>query len=348
VSGRALLAIAIGLTATIAAGPWAKAVGRPQPAQTAQVAGQHESMPLRLESKIPLGNIRGRIDHLAVDVGRHRLFVAELGNDTVGVIDLEQARVVRTLTGLREPQGIGYALSVDTVYVANGGDGSLRLFHGTNLEPDGEIALGDDADNVRVDTESQRIFVGYGAGALAIIDPARRVKVANIPLRAHPESFRLEPSGRLIFVNVPDAGEIAVVDRVANRQVASWPTNPLRANFPLALDAVDGRLLAVFRHPAKLGVFGMHDGRLIASVDTCSDSDDVFIDSKRKRIYVICGGGVIDVFAARGDDYRLLARVATLPGARTGLFVPELDELFVAARATSSTPAAVWVYRPAR
>lgn len=303
-------------------------------------------MPLRLDAKIPLGSVRGRLDHLAVDLGRRRLFVAELGNDTVGVIDLEQARVVHTLSGLREPQGIGYLSSADTVYVANGGDGAVRLFHGPTLQPEGEIALGDDADNVRVDMASQRIFVGHGSGALAIIDPARRAKIADIPLKAHPESFRLEPSGSLIFVNVPDAGEIAVVDRVAKRQVASWPTDGLSANFPLALDAMHGRVLAVFRHPAKLGVFDTRNGHVIESVATCTDSDDVFIDSKRNRVYVICGEGVIDVFTAQGDEYRLLARVPTLAGARTGLFVPELDELFVAARATFSTPAEVRVYRP--
>jgi hypothetical protein len=114
----------------------------------------------------------------------------------------------------------------------------------------------------------------------------------------------------------------------------------------LALDAVHGRILAVFRHPSKLGVFGARDGHLIESIDTCTDSDDVFIDSKRNRVYVICGEGVIDVFAAEGDRYSLLARIPTRAGARTGLFVPELDELFVAARATSGAPAEVWVYRP--
>jgi len=344
VTGRRLLA-ALGLTAAIAVASRAGAAGRPQPAEHARPADQGKSMPLRLEAKIPLGSVRGRLDHLAVDLGRRRLFVAELGNDAVGVIDIEQAKVIRTISGLREPQGIGYLPSADTVYVANGGDGTVRLFHGTTLEPEGEIALGDDADNVRVATESQRIFIGYGSGALAIIDPAKRAKIADIPLKAHPESFQLAPSTNLIFVNVPEAGVIAVVDRARTRQVASWPTDGLRANFPLALDVTGARLLAVFRHPAKLGVFQTRDGRRIASMGTCEDSDDVFIDARLNRVYVICGEGVVDVFGAHGDDYSLLARIPTRAGARTGLFVPELDELFVAARAISSTPAEVWVYR---
>src|SRR6266566_6250088 len=61
-----------------------------------------------LERKIPLGEVRGRIDHLAVDLGRNRLFVAELENDTVAVIDLDANKVIEVISGLKKPQGVGY------------------------------------------------------------------------------------------------------------------------------------------------------------------------------------------------------------------------------------------------
>jgi DNA-binding beta-propeller fold protein YncE len=310
-----------------------------------QGAAGTTAQPLRLESRIPLGSIRGRIDHLAVDLGRQRLFVAELGNDSVGVLDLKNGRTERTLTGLHEPQGVGYVPSTDSVYVANGDDGSVRVFRGENLVPSGEIGLGDDADNVRVDDAARRVFVGYGSGALAEIDAVRVVKVGDTALEAHPESFRLAASGGVIFVNVPNAGEIAVVDRRTQRQVASWRTGTLRANFPLAIDET-GRVISVFRHPAKVAIYRPADGYLLAAMDTCGDSDDLFVDSKRRRVYVICGEGAIDVLGARGAGYVALARIPTVPGARTGLFVPELNRLFLAARARMGTPAAVWVYQP--
>jgi YVTN family beta-propeller protein len=79
--------------------------------------------PLVLETKVPLGQVRGRIDHLAVDVARQRLFVAELGNDTVAVVDLAHHAVLQSITGLHEPQGIGYEPTTDTLYVANAGNG---------------------------------------------------------------------------------------------------------------------------------------------------------------------------------------------------------------------------------
>lgn len=302
--------------------------------------------PLALVGKIPLGAVNGRIDHLAFDGHRQRLFVAELGNNTVGVIDLKQSKTIETLTGFHEPQGIGYVPSTDTLYVANGDGGSVRMLRGATLTPAGSIELGDDADNVRVDPGSNRVFVGYGSGAIAVIDAVKDQKISQVPLKAHPESFQLTRDGARIFVNVPEAHEIGVIDRTSAKLIATWRTGLLLGNFPLALDEQHGRLLAVFRYPARIAAFRLSDGRRISTATTCRDSDDVFLDHQRQRVYVICGQGFIDVFAAQGDNYSLLARIPTVAGARTGLFVPALDRLFVAARAAGGNPASVWVFQP--
>src|SRR5262249_53846773 len=137
---------------------------------------------LQLETKIPLGDVKGRIDHMAIDLLRRRLFVAELGNDTVGGVDLNEQKVQHVITGLKEPQGIGYVPSSETLFVANAGDGSVLLFRGAEYAAAGRIDLGDDADNIRVDSASNRVFVGYGSGALAVIDPATNGKIAGISL----------------------------------------------------------------------------------------------------------------------------------------------------------------------
>src|SRR4051812_43614722 len=139
-------------------------------AVTPQAALAAESMPLHLEAKIPLGDVKGRIDHMAIDLDRHRLFVAELGNNSVGIVDLSASRVSGRIRGLKEPQGVGYVPLTDTLYVANAGDGSVRLFRGQDLRETRRIELGDDADNIRVDSAGNRVIVGYGKGALAIID----------------------------------------------------------------------------------------------------------------------------------------------------------------------------------
>jgi hypothetical protein len=198
---------------------------------------------------------------------------------------------------------------------------------------------------VRVDTTAKRVYVGYGSstGALAVIDPATREMVADIPLKKHPESFQLEAGDR-IFVNVPDADEIAVVSRASRSQVASWPTGALHANFPLTLDATNGRAIAIFRHPARLAAFDAGTGKVIATIDTCTDAEDSFVDEKRSRLYVICGEGYVEVFGiAPGGEYSRLGRLATSPGSRTGLFIPQGDRLAVAIRASARSDAAVWL-----
>jgi DNA-binding beta-propeller fold protein YncE len=305
-----------------------------------------ETAPLQLEAKIPLGNVRGRIDHMAVDLKRQRLFVAELGNDTVGVVDLENRKLLQTIAGLKEPQGVGYEPSTDMLYVANAGDGSVRLFEGNEYKAAGQIELGSDADNVRIDAAANRIFIGYGSGALAVIDPSTRDKVGDLPVKAHPEGFQIDPDTSQIFVNVPDAHGIAVVDRASQRQIGKWPIPDHGANFPMALDPVRRQVLVIFRAPAELGVFSMTGGKLIGTAEACGDADDLFIDTKRGRVYVSCGAGFVDVFEMKGAVYRRTARIPTAAGARTSLFVPELNRLLVAVRASSGEPAAIWIFRP--
>jgi YVTN family beta-propeller protein len=302
--------------------------------------------PLVLDSKIVLDHVHGRIDHLTLDIDRQRLYIAELGSNTVGVVDLKNHAVIRTLRGFHEPQGIGYEPTTDTLYVANGGDGRVQLFQGADLTPVGQIALGDDADNVRIDGVTHRVLVGYGSGALAVIDPTSRKKIADIRLKAHPESFQIDRNGQRIFVNVPDAQEIAVLDSTKNQQTASWAPEGLHANFPLAIDEYRQQVLVGFRHPATVGVFSAQSGLKLGAIETCADADDVFVDPKRSRVYVSCGEGFIDVLAEQRNGYVVIAHLATRGGARTAFFVPDIDRLFLAVRATASEPAAVWVYRP--
>jgi DNA-binding beta-propeller fold protein YncE len=204
-------------------------------ATTLHGARAAEPAPLELEMKIPLGDMKGRIDHLAFDSKRRRLLIAELGNGTVASVDLAGRKVVHLVSGLKEPQGVAYLPSHDTLYIANGGDGSVRILKADDYRDSGRVELGDDADNVRVDSAANRVFVGYGGGALAIIDPTARSKIADIPLRAHPESFQLARGSTTIFVNLPRTQEIAVVDRAAGKQIAAWPMTS-GGNFPMALD----------------------------------------------------------------------------------------------------------------
>jgi DNA-binding beta-propeller fold protein YncE len=305
-----------------------------------------ESPLLQLETKIPLGEVSGRIDHMAVDIKRQRLFVAELGNNTLGVVDLAGGKLLRTLTGLKEPQGVGYEPSGDMIYVANARDGSVHLFQASDFAPAGTIELGKDADNIRIDGAGRRVIVGYGEGALAVIDAATRRKIGDVRLKAHPEGFQLDSEAQRIFVNLPDDRGIAVVDSAAGKKIAAWPQAGRTGNYPMALAHARQHVLAVFRSPAVLAAFAMADGAAAAKIQTCGDSDDVFVDAKRQRAYVSCGEGFLDVFDLQATPMTRVARVPTAAGGRTSLFIPELDRLVIAVPARGAQVAAIWVFRP--
>ncbi|MDB5408080.1 MAG: repeat containing protein [Rhodospirillales bacterium] len=301
---------------------------------------------LTLEARIPLGDVAGRIDHLAVDVARRRLLVAELGNDSVAIVDLAAGKLLHRIAGVKEPQGIGYVAAADAIYVADGGDGVVHRYRGSDFAPLGTLALSNDADNVRVDERNGQVFVGYGSGALAVLDAASGAKTGDISLAGHPESFQLEPNGTRIFVNLPDARQIAVVDRTVAKQVATWRVPNAAANFPMALDAAGRRLAVVYRQPAELALLDSRTGNIVARLPSCGDADDIAFDAKRQRAYISCGEGSVEVVQGDGDTYREIARVPTAPGARTSLYVADLDRLFVAARATAREPATIRVFRP--
>ena len=302
--------------------------------------------PLRLIDRVPMPMVEGRIDHMAIDVAGQRLFVAALGNNTLEVIDIRNAKHVRTITGLHEPQGVAYTPATNRIYVANRADGSLRVFDGTSFALLNTIAYGHDADNVRYDPQTDHVWVGYGDGALGAIDRSA-AKLADVALGAHPESFQLEANGPRIFVNLPPLRTIAVVDRQAGTVAASWPTGGATANYPMALDEPDHRLFVVCRRPARLLVLDTSTGKVIATLPTDGDSDDAFYDAVRKRIYAIGGEGAISVFEQKDPDhYRELDRIPTAPGARTGYFSADLDRLFVAARRRGAQPAEIRIYEP--
>ena len=182
-----------------------------------------------------------------------------------------------------------------------------------------------------------------------MIDPLKASIASRIALRAHPEGFQLDPDKRRAFVNVPDAHQIAVVDLEAGRQAATWQTPDFRSNFPMALDAARGRAAIVFRSPSRLVIFDTSGGKPTGTFSTCGDADDVFFDAKRRRVYVSCGDGTVDAWQQDGSAFRHLSLLKTASGARTSLFVPDLDRLFVAARAGYfglGSDAALLVLRP--
>ena len=300
--------------------------------------------PLKLVKTIELPDVQGRIDHMSLDIPGQRLFVSALGNNTVEVVDLKSGKVANTISGLKEPQGTLYVADKKRLFVASGKDGTLKMFDGTSFQLLKTVEYGDDADNLRYDAARQRVYVGFGGGALGELDTEGQ-KIAETKLDAHPESFQLEKGSPRIYVNLPGSRKVAVVDREAHSVVASWGMGLTLGNYAMALDEADHRLFVVSRVPARLVVMDTATGKVLQKLPAIGDCDDVFFDQSRKRIYATGGEGAISVFEQQDPDhYKELPRIPTVKGARTSFFSPDLGQLYVGVRRQGSTPAAIQVF----
>jgi outer membrane protein assembly factor BamB len=301
------------------------------------VSPNDPASPLRLERTIALTDVKGRIDHLALDLADRVLFVAEYGNGSVDRVDLASGRVTGRIAGLHEPQGVAYLAAARRLVVASG-DGSVRFYAGDDLHEVARLELGDDADNIRIDPRNGHVVVGYGSGGLAVIDPDTPRVIGRLPLPGHPEGFRM--IGAQVLINVPDRGVIVAGDIDSGRVTARWPTGTHRLNFPLSVASNGGWFAVAYRLPAALARYDATSGAQLSMQGICGDADDLFVDDA--RIYVVCGAGHVDVVPVTPTRMATV-RVTTASGARTGLFAPELHTLFVAAPARGEVAASISV-----
>jgi DNA-binding beta-propeller fold protein YncE len=305
--------------------------------------------PLVLTGAIPLPNVQGRIDHLGFDP-KGRLFVSALGNNSEEILDLSAGIRSHSIAGIPKPQGVVYVQELNKLFVGSD-EGKLYIYDATSFDLITSIDFGVDVDNLRYDSSSKYVYVGYGdesTGAIGAVDATTNKRLPKeFKLGAHPESFQLETSGTNIYVNVPDLKQIAVINRNTSA-VSRWPVS-FDSNFPMALDEADHRLLVVTRAPARLAVFDTNSGHLVAALPCVQNSDDLYFDAARKRVYVPGGEGHIDVFQQKdADHYDLLAQIPSALGARTAGYFGKgrkgFEVFYVAVPARAEVGAEVLVY----
>ncbi|MEP7323112.1 MAG: YncE family protein [Saprospiraceae bacterium] len=300
---------------------------------------------LTLQASITLPEVKGRIDHLSYDSRHQILFVAALGNNSVEVIDLKNQKIVHSIKNLNEPQGVFYLTENNSIFISNGGTGECLVIDANTYQQTNSIKLSGDADNVRYDSVNKLIYVGYGDGGIGSIDARSLKLVSEIKLSAHPEAFQLDQSAKKIYVNVPDNKQIEIIDLEKNAVTDTWPMTEAFSNFPMCLDEINHRLFIGCRHAPKLLVIDTQTGNTISSFPVDSDVDDIFYNSKTKEIYLTCGGGYVDIFKQLDSNtYIFNGKIATHSGARTSLFIPELNSLVVASPTGINRKASILIY----
>ena len=313
--------------------------------------------PLHLVQTIPMPNVKGRIDHMDVDVKGQRLFVAGLENGSLEVVDLQAGKWLKSIPGFKKTQGVAYVRSLNKIFVASGDDAMLRVFRGNTLALLDAIKLDLGPNRVVFDPYAELLYVGYGGkdagkdyGEVGVIDAKTDQHIADIKVDAHPSELLLDQSGKTLFVFVSAASKVQVVDTTKREVVSTWPVSSQR-NGDGAFDEKTHRLFIGTRTPPQMVVMDSQTGKEVASLPTVDGMDGVYFDSAHKRVYVSGGRdqGVGYVFAYRqkdADHYETIAKIPTRPGAGTSFWSPELQRYYVAAPANDNEPAAILVFEP--
>ena len=285
---------------------------------------------LRLIRSIKLPHATSRLDHMTLDPKRQRLFISALGAFTMDVIDLQRGTVVHRIEQLNQPQQPVYIPSMDTVVVSCSGSGTCQFFNAETFNLTQTAAARPGADDLRYHEPTGRLYLAYSNGVCAI--DAKTGKMLNdVKIQEHPEAFEIEATGQRMFVNLPLASVVVVVNCETMEEIARWPLGDSHGNTAMALDEANHRLFLATRGYSQLLVLNTDTGTVITTLRMMDHCDDLFYDATSRRIFASCGAGTIDVFEQKdADTYALADRVPTSPGAGTSLLAPHLRRLFVA------------------
>ena len=318
------------------------------------VHGQ-DKLPLKLIQKVPMPNVKGRLDHFGLDLAGNRLFVAALGDgqNTVEVIDLKSGKWISSIPGQSKPQGLFYSPDFKKLFVANGTDGTCKIFAGDTFKLIESLPIGTDADHAGYDPATKYLYVGFGdakSGGLAIIDTHDNKHIGDIKTDARPGGIKIEKKRPQTFVTLTGATHLGVVDLKKREQVAAWQTG-VAGNVALALDEGHHRLFDGVREPATLIILDTESGKEISRLEGVAGIDDLWHDSAHSRVYASGGRGfdvgyVYTYQQKDADHYELIAKVPTAPGAGTSFWLPELNRFYVAAPANGKEEAAILIFEP--
>ncbi len=298
--------------------------------------------PLRLIKTVFLPGYVGDFEHFAADLKGNRLFLIAEDHKTVEVLDIRTGRRIHTIAGFGQPHAIEYLAGPNSLVVTEGDEesGAVDLVSASNYKILDKIMLPTNVDGGVFNPVNKYYYVESGAQGqdakthlLSIIDTQsfKRIKrIGDITLPGtKSEAMAIDHSGRKLYVNLRDPDEIGVVDLLTGQLVTRWPIPEAKSQNALVLNEPNHRLFSATHTPPKLFVFDIDTGKVIASLPCAVNSDDMSYDPVRKRIY-ITGDGEASVFEQHdADHYVHIAEVPTGYRARTSIFVPELNRLYL-------------------
>ena len=300
-------------------------------------ARSQEKPPLKLIATTPLPDFTGDFDHFAVDLKGKRLFLTAEDHKTVEVFDLEGKRI-HSITGFGQPHA-AVVLSDGNIVVTDGdGFGRVALVDGKDYKIISTIKLPPGVDGAVFNPVNQYYYVESGgddAGAkthvINIIDTKAFKLVGEITLPGnHSEAMAIDHTGKKMYINLTGADQVGVVDLDTSKLIAKWPVPDAQTANALVLDEPNHRVFIATRKPARFFVYDTDTGKVVTTLPTAEMHDDMWFDVARKRIYVT-GTETTAVLEQRdADHYSHIADVPAGFQAKTSIFVPELNRLYIA------------------
>jgi DNA-binding beta-propeller fold protein YncE len=302
---------------------------------------------LELTQTIVLKGKAGKLDHLALDAKRDRLFLANTTNGTLDVVDLKEGKLLKQMAGQSGIQGVAYAADLDRVFVGLGTGGYCNVFDGADYKPLKTIKFADDADNVRYDPARSLAFVAHAEKMLGVVDAKTNTITADIKLPGGAEGFQIAAGTSRMFMVIPSPSLLAVIDADKKTVVGTHPITLAGGGHAIALDDANKRVFVGCRTAPMVVVMDMATGKEITGVPIPKDDDDLFFDAKRKRLYASCGEGFIAVIRQLdADHYEATEKIATAKNAKTSLFDADSSRLFLAVPRQDGKPGPeIRVYR---
>jgi len=284
---------------------------------------------------IPLTGPAGkRLDQLALDAKRERLFVANSANSSLDIIDLKQGKVLKALPGLEGIQGVVYVPESDRVFAALA-SGQCHVFDGDS----GKLLKSHKvpgADNPYHDSKGGVVYLTQADRKLSVLDARTLALKTEVPLPSAPAALVVEKGRPRMYVNAHVPRQVHVLDTTKHAVTQRYQLAEA-GNYPLALDEANRRLFVGCRQEPKLIVLDTESGKTLATVPIPQDVDAIHLDAKRKQVYLSCGEGFVVVLReTAANRFEVVQKLPTRKMARTSLFDPASSRLFVAVPAASA------------
>jgi DNA-binding beta-propeller fold protein YncE len=300
--------------------------------------GQAQSS-VRLIKSVELAGYTGDFDHFAVDYDRNRLLLAAEDHGTLEVFDLKTSAHLLTVGGFGNPHSILARKGVATLFITDSEKQMSTIRDANTLTKQKTVTLTPGADTAKYDAASNTLYVVTGGkdvdmktANLEAVNPdtGDRKALLTFPDN-HVEAMAFVEGDPRLFINLTQTNKLAVVDRNTMKVLHVWPVPPAQQNAMVAFDQGQHRLYVVCRQPGMVVVMSSDTGAVVGTQPAPLRADEVQYDASSHRLYVPGGEGYMGIYDTSDPDHlKLLEKVTTAPGAKTGLLLPGMHRLFLA------------------